>query len=180
VRDTLVPGYQNQLDQLAYDVATQVNTISQAGFDAKGNAGGNFFSAPGAVAGAAAALAVNPAVQADSSLVVASSTGAAGDNGAATAIADLRNGAIVNGSTPVDAWGQLVYAVGSDVSTAQSGSTTSGQIVQQLQALQAQTSGVSMDEEAASLMKFQRSYEASARYFTTVVTTLDTLMAMVQ
>ncbi len=52
--------------------------------------------------------------------------------------------------------------------------------MQQLQSLQAQTSGVSMDEEAANLMKFQRSYEASARYFTTVVTTLDTLMTMVQ
>jgi flagellar hook-associated protein 1 FlgK len=37
-----------------------------------------------------------------------------------------------------------------------------------------------MDEEAANLMRFQRSYEASARYFTTIVDTLDTLMNMVR
>ena len=33
VRDTLVPAYQAQLDQLAYDVASAVNTAHQAGFE---------------------------------------------------------------------------------------------------------------------------------------------------
>ncbi len=41
-------------------------------------------------------------------------------------------------------------------------------------------SAVSTDEEAAYLMKFQRAYEASARYFETISQTLDTLMAMMQ
>ena len=37
-----------------------------------------------------------------------------------------------------------------------------------------------LDEEAANLMRFQRAYEANARYFTTIVDTLDVLMNMVR
>ena len=54
------------------------------------------------------------------------------------------------------------------------------QVMQQLEQLRAQVSGVSMDEEAANLVRFQRAYEANARYFTTVNDLLDTLMGMVQ
>jgi flagellar hook-associated protein 1 FlgK len=83
-------------------------------------------------------------------------------------------------STAAEAWSNFVYQVGSDVATAQSTSGTREAVVRQLQQLRDQASGVSLDEEAANLMKFQRSYEASARFFTTVNDTLSTLMAMVQ
>jgi flagellar hook-associated protein FlgK len=52
--------------------------------------------------------------------------------------------------------------------------------VTQLQQLRAQVSGVSYDEEAAHMMRYQRAYEANARYFQTIVSTLDVLMDMVQ
>jgi flagellar hook-associated protein 1 FlgK len=35
---------------------------------------------------------------------------------------------------------------------------------------------VSLDEEAAAMMKFQRAYEANARFFTAVNDTITTLM----
>ncbi len=35
----------SRLDQLAYDVATSVNTAHHAGFDLNGNPGGDFFTA---------------------------------------------------------------------------------------------------------------------------------------
>jgi flagellar hook-associated protein 1 FlgK len=182
VRDTLVPSYQGRLDQLAYDLATQVNAIHQTGFDASGAAAGNFFTPPASVSGAAAALSVDPAVAADSSLVAASGTGSAGDNQIARAIAQLRTTrSIAAGSmTPLEAWGQLAYHVGADVSAAQSSSATHAAVLQQLGDMQASVSGVSLDEEAANLMKFQRAYEANARYFSSIVDTLDTLMSMVQ
>jgi flagellar hook-associated protein 1 FlgK len=181
VRDTLVPGYQAQLDQLAYDVSAAVNTAHQAGFDAQGNAGGTFFTPLAGVAAAAGSMAVDDALAADSSLVAASGTGAIGDNAAARAIAALRDQRLVGGTaTAVGAWGQIAFRVGSDVQGAQASSDTHAAVTQQLQRLRDQTSGVSMDEEAANLMRFQRSYEASARYFTTIVDTLDTLMNMVR
>jgi flagellar hook-associated protein 1 FlgK len=182
LRDSSIPGYQSRLDQLAYDVATAVNTAHQAGFDAGGAAGGAFFTPPAAVAGAAAALSVSAAVQGDPLLVAASGTGASGDNQTARAIAALRDAPLASGATATgaEAWASLVYNVGADVRATDVSSGTRDQIVRQLQRLRDQQSGVSLDEEAANLMRFQRSYEASARYFTVIVDTLDTLMGMVR
>ncbi len=105
-----------------------------------------------------------------------------GDNQTARALADLRDARVMSGgtATPAGAWSNFVYRVGSDVSAARAASSTRDQVVRQLERLRDQASGVSLDEEAANLMRFQRSYEASARYFTTIVDTLDTLMAMVR
>jgi len=182
LRDSTLPGYHARLDQLAHDVATQVNALHATGFDANGAAGGSFFTAPAAVAGAAASLSVTAAVAADSALIAGSATGAVGDNGIARAIAGLRESRVMSGgtATAAEAWAGLVYRVGSDVRGAQSSSATRAQVVTQLEQFRQQQSGVSLDEEAANLMRYQRSYEASARYFSTIVDTLDILMTMVR
>jgi flagellar hook-associated protein 1 FlgK len=182
VRDAIVPGYQSQIDQLAFDVAAAVNTAHQAGFDANGDAGGDFFTPPATVAGAASALSVADAVAGDPQLIAASGTGAAGDNAAARTIAALRDAPIAAGGTAsaVAAWSQFAYRVGTDVSSAKASSDSHDAVTRQLQQLRDQTSGVSLDEEAANLMRFQRAYEANARYFTTIADTLNTLMNMVQ
>lgn len=182
LRDATIPGYQSRLDQLAYDIGTAVNTAHQAGFDASGTAGGPFFTPPGAVAGAAAAMSMSAGVLADPQLVAASGTGAIGDNQAARAIASLRDASAMSGGTATadEAWATFVYQVGADVRATDVSSGTRDQIVRQLQRLRDQQSGVSLDEEAANLMRYQRSYEASARFFTVIVDTLDTLMGMVR
>jgi flagellar hook-associated protein 1 FlgK len=181
VRDTLVPGYQQQLDQLAFDLGTQVNAQQKAGFDATGTAGGDFFSLPASAAGAAAAITVDPTLAANSQLVAASSTGAVGDNQNALAMVALQDQPTLAGGTASAAqlWSQLVYNVGADASDAQSAQTTSQAVLDQLTTLRDATSGVSIDDQAAMLMQYQRAYEATARYFSTISTTLDALMAMV-
>jgi flagellar hook-associated protein 1 len=182
LRDTVVPGYRASLDQLAYDIATQVNTLHASGFDGNGNAGGDLFNPLASATGAAASLTVRAAVAADSALVVGSATSSVGNNDVARAVAGLRNSRIVSGNTatPDEAWAQFVYQVGSDVAGARAATATRDQVVTQLQRLRDSVSGVSLDEEAANLMRFQRSYEANARFFTTIVDTLDTLMTMVR
>ncbi len=182
VRDTLVPGYTTQLDQLAYDVANQVNALHQAGYTGTGSTNQTFFTPIASVTGAASAIAVDPAVVANSNLVAAGTTNASGDNQNAQAIAALKTTKFASSgsATPSDAWAQFAYQVGSDTSTASAAQANQQQIVTQLTQLRDSVSKVSPDEEAANLMKFQRAYEANARYFTTIVQTLDTLMAMVQ
>jgi flagellar hook-associated protein 1 FlgK len=182
VRDTILPGYTAQLDQLAYDVATQVNTLHAAGFDLNGAAAGDFFAAPGTVAGAASLMAVDSAIAADSALIAGSSTGASGDNQAARALAALRDARFASGgtATATESWSGFVYQIGADVGEARAAAATRSKIVLQLQRLRDEASGVSVDEEAANLMRFQRAYEANARYFTTIVDTLDTLMNLVR
>lgn len=180
-RDTLIPGYQTQLDTLAHEVAQRINALHQTGTDLNGNAGGVFFTPPAAVAGAARTLAVAPGVLANSSLVVASQTGAPGDNGIARAMAAMRDQPVLNGNTATfaEGWSQLAYRVGADAESAMTQQAASQSVTDQVRRLRDQVSGVSLDEEAASLVKFQRAYEANAKYFTTVDSMLQTLMSLV-
>jgi flagellar hook-associated protein 1 len=178
-RDTRIPAYQARLDELAYEVARSVNTVHQTGFDLNGAAGQAFFTPLGGVAGAAAALQLDPAIGADPSLVAASGTGAPGDNQVARALADLRGARTVGGTaTFSESWGQLVYRVGSDSQVAQAEQRSRHEVVAQVARLRDQVSGVSLDEESANMLKFQRAYEANARFFTTVNSVLDTLMSI--
>jgi flagellar hook-associated protein 1 FlgK len=72
-----------------------------------------------------------------------------------------------------------VYRVGRDKQAADAGQGTREEITRQLRNLQDSVSGVSLDEEAADLVRFQRAYEANARFFSTIDQTLDTLLNMV-
>ena len=157
------------------------NTLTQSGFDLAGNPGQSFFVPPGAVAGAASSMAVNGAVAADTSLVVAAATTAAGNNVIARAIAALQDTGVGGGSTrPVDAWGNLVYHVATDSRGATQAHASHEQVMRQLMNLRDQISGVSIDEEAAMLLRFQRSYEANAKFFQVADQTLDLLMSLVR
>ena len=180
-RDTLIPGYQAALDQLAHGVAQEVNTLHQGGFDLNGAAGTAFFTPPTAVAGAAAAFTVAAPIQANPSLVAASQSGASGDNQVARAIAALREQPVLAGGTTsfTEAWAQLAYRVGSDAAAARTEQGSRHDVLSQVQRLRDQVSGVSLDEEAASMMKFQRAYEANAKFFTVVDQMLQTLMRTV-
>lgn len=177
-RDTVIPGYAAELDTLAYSVATEVNALHSAGYDLSGTTGNNLFATPAAVAGAARAMAVDAAVAGDPSRVAAAASTSSGDNTNARAMAGLRDARVMAGGTATlsDAWGQLVYQVGSDSRAAQNEQRSRGEIVRQIELLREQVSGVSLDEEAMLMMKFQRAYEANARYFQAVDRALDTLI----
>ena len=152
----------------------------QSGYDLAGNAGLNFFDQPTGVSGAARLMAVNSTVAADGALVVASATTAAGNNDIAREISELQDTAMTGGTArPVDAWGALVYRVATDSRSATQSRASHEQVMQQLKNLRDQISGVSLDEEAAMLLRFQRSYEANAKFFQVTDQTLDLLMSLV-
>jgi flagellar hook-associated protein 1 FlgK len=180
-RDVLLPAYMSDLDDLAYEFASQVNTLHAAGVGADGGTGRNFFAFVPAItgtAGAAGAMTVNAAVAADADLVAAAGPAApVGDNSTARAIAALRHTRVFGGSATLgDTWGQLVYRVGRDTQVAKDEQRSRLDIVNQVDELRDQVSGISLDEEAMQLMRFQRAYEANARFFRAVDMTLDTLM----
>jgi len=182
-RDVLLPGYVASLDTLAYEFATQVNTLHAAGVGADGGTGRDFFAFSPAIvgpAGAAGALVVDSTVAADPDLVAAAGAGGpVGDNASARAIAALRHAQVVGGSaTFAEAWGQLVYRTGRDSQTARNEQQGRKDIVNQVDALRDQVSGISLDEEAMNLLKFQKAYEANARFFRAIDMTLDTLMSL--
>ena len=181
VRDALVPRYADALDQLAYGVAGDVNALTRSGYDADGTAGTDFFVPPSSVTGAARLFAVRGAVAADPTLVVAAGSPTPGNNDVARDIAKLQDLPVTGMSTrPVDGWGDVVSAVATDAQSAAESRRSHEQIAQQLQTLRDEVSGVSLDEEAAMLLRFQRAYEANARFFTVADQTLDFLMQLVR
>jgi flagellar hook-associated protein 1 len=166
VRDQQIPSVLNQLDTLASSIENAVNTQSVAGYDLNGNPGTNLFTTPPAgVTGAAATMGV---AISDPSLVAASSDGTPGSNGNANALAAIANQTIADGETPSDYYSGTVFQIGNAVSNATAEQTAAQQVTQQLQNQIGALSGVSLNEEAANLTKFQQAYDASARVVTII------------
>jgi flagellar hook-associated protein 1 FlgK len=180
-RDVNIPDYLSRLDTIAYELVNQVNTLHQGGFDQLGNTNQNFFTPLGSVTGAARLIEVDPAVQADSRLIAAAGVNEVGDNTVAKGLANLRDALVLEGNsaTLVDSWSHLAFRVGRDTRAAVDGLNAQSDIVEQIDALRDAVSGVSLDEEAVQMIKFQRAYEANARFFSTVDQTLSILFSIV-
>ncbi|HME58166.1 MAG TPA: flagellar hook-associated protein FlgK [Terracidiphilus sp.] len=179
IRDQEIPSLQNSLDTLAYNLSTAVNNQNRAGYDLKGNPGGNLFTPLTQGAGAAASMSV---ATTDPTLIAASGTagaGNSGDNSNANALLALQNQNIVNGQTPLSYYSDLVFKIGNDVSSAKTTEQAGSQTLLQLQNLQGGVSGVDINEEAANLIRFQTAYQASAQVATVINTLLQTTINMV-
>jgi flagellar hook-associated protein 1 len=175
VRDQVIPQLLSQLDTLASQFATSFNTQHQAGFDASGNAGQNFFTPPTSVTGAAANFAV---AITDPKLIAASSDGSAGSNGNLAQLIAIHDQQLPSGASPLDMYSNLVLQVGNLGANAQAGATASNLSLRQLTDQRSAVSGVSLDEESTNMIKFQRAYEAAARIVTTVDSMTQTVLAM--
>lgn len=170
-RDTVLPQYQSALDELAYQIADQFNTINEDGLDGNGNAGSAIFDIPATSTNAASLISL---ATTDPQAIAAAATGE-GTSGATNAqnLADLATSATVSGQTPSDFLTALMGQIGSDASAASTDSTTQQAVLTQLTSQRNSLSSVSLDEEAANLTQYQRSYEAAAKIFSIV----DQMMA---
>ena len=179
-RDVLMPGYADTLDTLAYTVINQVNAVHQTGYDIHGATGTAFFTPLAAAPGAASAISISASIAADPSTIATGATATPGDNGVARQLANLRDARVMAGGTATfaDSWGTFVYQVGADSRAASDEHASRAEIVQQMELMREQVSGVSLDEEAANMMKFQRAYEANARFFQAIDSTLESLMSL--
>ena len=114
-RDQDIPNVLSSLDQLAYGVSTEVNTLNNAGTDLDGVSGTAakplyIFNQPTVVAGSAANMSV---VMTDPNQIAAAGLGqGTGDNSNATTMANLANQSIVNGQTPTDYYSSFVSTLG--------------------------------------------------------------------
>jgi flagellar hook-associated protein 1 len=167
-RDQHIPATQRQLDVLAASLANALNGIQSAGYDLHGNTGSAnllFNPPPPSVKGAAASFSV--AID-DPSLIAASSDGTAGSNGNAEAMYALRNAALIDGQSPTDYYSTIVFNVGNASANAKAEQGASELVLTQLNNQRSAVSGVSLDEEAANLMRFQQAYAASAQVITAI------------
>lgn len=183
LRDTIIPGYLNQIDTLAKSIVDSVNNLHSTGFSPTGGTGQNFFTPSGAVAGSAAGFSIAAGLTVDT---IAASGNAllSGDNSNALAIAKLTNANTVPSGSPTATfssyYSSFVSKIGLDVQSSKTTVTQDEAFTKQLQTLRDSNSGVSLDEELTNLLKYQRSYQASAKLITTATDMMDTVLGMIR
>ncbi len=178
VRDEDLAGSIRRLDEFAIGLATSVNQVHAQGRDAHGNPAEDFFEIPvldrDGIGQGAASLVVNQRLIDDSMRVAAGDSGKPGDNGVALDIATLRNA--IDG--PTGFLRSLIVDMGARARQSEDLAIGQAIVVDSFNAQRESVSGVSLDEEAATLMRFQRSYEAAARIMTMVDQMAQTLLSI--
>ncbi len=191
MRDTFIPAMKNDLDRDAYEISSQVNYQHSQGVDLNNATGTSFFSGTGA-----GALPPPPAVPADylnaarnmSVVITDSNEVAAGEFSAATPVApgDNRNALImsnlgetylINGSDNFDSYyGKMTSRVGIRSNQNQLSLQGAEDAVVQLENLREGLSGVSLEEEMIDLIVYQRGFESSAKFLSTVDELMDSVI----
>jgi len=169
-RDGGVQTLRDRLDTLSSQLVTSVNAI----YNPTG-ASGNFFKDTGLTAGS---LSVDPSVTVAN---LRASDGAAGANTIALAIAQLASRRFSTAGIPADpidgTLGQFytgaVSELGQALESANSRIDDQASIERLIRSQRDNVSGVSLDEEMADLMKFQRAFQASSRVFSVIDELLD-------
>jgi flagellar hook-associated protein 1 len=177
VRDTVIPAYQEQMDELAVSIMDAINDLHTSGYDLDGEAGEAFFAGTGA-----ADMAVTAEILADSGKIAAASSadGATGDATIAESIAALADSLVMddNTSTFSDYYNALVSKIGAASEAATASEETQSDAVTALKNLRDSISGVSLDEETTKLVLYQNAYEASAKVMSVLDEMLQTIIEM--
>lgn len=177
VRDQQIPTVLSNLDTLASGFSSAINQAHRQGVDLEGDPGADLFSPPPTGPGAAASMSV---LIADPEGIAAASTAdpSSGNNANLTALLAVQNQAVANGQAPIDFYSNLIFRIGSVVSNGSAEQEASSQVLLQLEDQRSGVSGVSMDEEAANMIRYQRAFEAAARVITTISDMTETIIQL--
>ncbi len=183
IRDTVTVGLLNSLDNLAFTMSTQVNTLHAAGFGLDGLTGRNFFGPLAVAAGAAQAIALDAAVVGTPDAIAAATTaaGVPGDNTNAAAISALAGQNLMAGGTQTFGrfYGGFVAGLGQDAASAYQSEARSALELSGAKDLRDSISGVNLEEEALDMIRFKDAYSASARVLGVTNELLDELLRIV-
>ncbi|MDD5308894.1 MAG: flagellar hook-associated protein FlgK [Deltaproteobacteria bacterium] len=182
VRDTVVPGFIADLNQLAYDVATRFNAQHVVGYGLDGVNGRNFFTPLASVANAASLFQVDAGAASDPNVIAAAEDPSMlpGDNRNALDLAALADMDLAGGGTVTfnEAYASLVGNVGVETRRANDEVAMRTTSITHIEAIRDSSSGVSIDEEMTNLVQYQRAYQASTKVLSVVDEMLQTLLSM--
>jgi flagellar hook-associated protein 1 FlgK len=170
-RDTVIADTRNRIDRMAEQFVRSVN----AAYNPTGSTG-DFFVAAGLTA---SSVALAPSLSA--ATLKASDGGAAGDNSVARSVAALgdRKFSVASGDAIDGTFLQHFTRAATDLGQALAGARARADdqrsVEQIVRGQRDAVSGVSLDEEMADLMRYQRSFQASSR----VVAVIDELLETV-
>lgn len=171
-----IPAYQEKLDAVINKLIEAVNGEHVNGYTITDpqETGLNFFE--GYVNGE---LIINAELIDDPNKIAISLDGTEGNGEIALRIAQLTDAKLLDGNTLQESYSSMINGLG-NYGMLQNNYTQANQMVlDELAQLRASQSGVSVDEEMTNVLKFQRTYEASAKLITVADEILQTILNMV-
>lgn len=178
-RDDYLPKYLDHLDTLARGLADAINAQHTAGLDLNGDPAPDLFAYD--PTRPAASLRVRQEVIDDLSLIGASQSAVVdGDGTNALAIENLRNARIFSDGTATLSRfaAELISTIGIDAATAQVRMDSRELLVENLRDAHQNQSGVSLDEEALELIRYQQAYAASSRLMNAALEMMDLVLQL--
>lgn len=182
-RNDEIAGLEKQLDELAHGLVLATNAIHRRGFanhpvpvDAQGNpvpgaaakkvTGINFFKEPLDLKRAAEYIQLSDEIEEDvNNIATALSPNSPGDNRIALAVSKLQHEKVLGGGTTTfeEQYLKSVGNIGLQAGKSKIDVEQSSGILAQAKSFKERLAGVSLDEEAANMVRYQNAYEASAK-----------------
>ncbi|HHS49362.1 MAG TPA: flagellar hook-associated protein FlgK [Desulfurella acetivorans] len=189
---TISQKFNNALGQ--YGISMNLSGISQGNVQIRSNNGyqfsfagdtSNFLAAVGIntffTGTNASNIAVNPIITNNLSKIAAGKSLSPGDNSNALAIANLQTQKVMvsNTQTINQYYGSFIGQIGSIAQANENILNSQNAMVDQTQKLLQSQEGVSLDQEAVNLIKYQMAYRASAQFISVVNQMMQSLINMV-
>ncbi len=176
----IISSVRKMLNAVVNIVAREVNSLHLAGKTLNGNDGGLFFEPiEDNIPMEMGNIKISDGIK-DLNNIVASATGAKGDNGIAHLISSLRNKDIMKSSTQIlstDSYYQyIILRVGNVGNEALKTTQNQKSLVLAADNDRQSTMGVSLDEEMSNMIKFKYAYNAATKTIGVINEMLDTLI----
>jgi flagellar hook-associated protein 1 len=171
-----IPDFQSNINELITALMDSVNSIHTRGYSA-GNpplSGIKFFEGY-----SNGVLKINQDILLDNLNISVSADGTLGNGDIATQISELSNSKLINNQSLSTFYSVMVSSLGNEKLSADQLYESTNLVIQQLERQRTSYSGVSLDEEMTNIIKFQRSYDASAKMIKVADELLQTILTMV-
>ena len=184
VRDDVAKGLIDDTNKLAQSFATEFNSVHRQGFglnDYRESVGRDFFKPIENLDTAAMDINLTDLIANSTDAVsFGSSPNAVGDNVNANNMLRLRDRRVLDDGNAsfVEFYANYVGVLGTDAVRAKHQSETDNVIFADIKARKEGVSGVSLDEEAAEMIKWQTAFTASSKVITTVDEMLETVLGL--
>lgn len=179
VRDGEVQEFQNNIDMMAYEIANRVNDMHGQGYSAYNQTGISFFNTVDSMYGAAENIKLSGTIIGDvGHIATGMDPNSPGDNRIANMIGELQyTQSLKDGTISIDEYyNGMIAELGLRTEKANHLAENQDGIVRQLENFRESYSGVNVDEEVASMIEWQKQFDASARIIRTADEMLDTVL----
>lgn len=184
VRDRVLPQLIENNDKMAEALAEQINHVHRKGYGLqqfKETTGRDFFEFSADSLNSAAKIKIGSMVEESTDAIsIASSPNAPGDNVYVNDLLRIKETRVMDEgrATLQEYYSNYVGVFGLDVVRSEQIMQADDTLVKNLEARRDSISGVSMDEEATNLLKWQANFTASSKVITTIDEMLETVLQL--